>query len=169
MSEELEPVDQERIDRLIWKNVGLLPVSQVAKLAGIKPEEVLRRKSELLEEVDVLSVEQSRQKLMVDLQTIARKAQDDYDSSPWETKAGLLNTAISAMKQIFNEFNRSEKNNSAKIEALNNLRKREIVNLYVAVVNSGVGEISDKYGVPQEELFEVFNRYMREESQRLEV
>ena len=168
-SKEVAEVDQDRIDRVIWRGIGVKSVRQIAEEAGIKPEEVLRRKGELLDEIDVLSVQEKKQKMLVQLQQIAQKTQSDYEASPWEFKSGLMNSSVSAMKTVLSEMNRLEKADSEKVNTLNLLRKREIVNLYVSVVDGGVRRISEKFGIPESEMFEIFNDLMREEALRLDV
>src|SRR5690625_7746741 len=74
MSAEVESLDQGRVDALIWKHAGVRPVREIAEMAGVRPDEVLRRKNELLEEVDVLTIQQKRQKLLIELDGIARDA-----------------------------------------------------------------------------------------------
>ena len=169
MSEELELIDQDRIDEIIERNIGIKSVRVIADETGLKPEEVLRRKNELLENVDVLTIQQKRQQFMTRLLRIARTTEEDYANSPWETKAGLMNNALSAMKLMISEMNRAEKADTGRIEALNTLRKKEIVQLYVSVVDRGVKHISEKYDIPEDDLFEVFNQFMNEEASRLEV
>lgn len=168
-SKDVAEIDQDRIDRVIWRGIGVRSVRQIAEEAGIKPEEVLRRKGELLDEIDVLTIQEKKQKMLIQLQQIAQKAQQDYEQSPWETKAGIINNAISAMKLVMTEMNRLEKADNEKVAALNLLRRQEIVNLYVAVVDEGVKRVSEKYSIPEGEMFEVFNTLMVEQATRLEI
>lgn len=169
MGDEIEYIDQDRVDGLIWRNIGVKSVREVAELAGIKPEEVLRRKNELLDGVDVLSIAQKRQRLTIDLQQIARKVQDDYDSSPFEFKAGLMNSAIASMKLVLGELARAEKADTSRIESLNQKRVSELVNLMREVVDISVVEIATKHGLDEDDLYEVFNRRMVEAAEKRDV
>ena len=156
-----DPVD-DRVERLVWKYLGVKSARQIADIAGVTPDVVLRVKRELLDSVDVLSIQEKRQKLLVDLQAMAQKAQDDYDSSPWEFKSGLLNSATASIKAVLVELNRADKADQSKVEALNALRVRELLTLLDEVVTGGVSEIAERYGLDEDDLFEVFQRNLTE-------
>lgn len=165
----MEHLDQERVDELIWRGAGVKSVRKIAEETGLRPEEVLRRKNELLEEVDPLTIQQTRQRLIIDLQRIARKTQEDYESSPFEFKAGLVNSAVASMKLVLAEMTRAEKADNSKVESLNQKRVAELVNLMREVVDISVVEIATKYGLDEEDLYEVFNRRMVEAAQKRDV
>ena len=40
MSTEVEHLDQERVDELIWRGAGVKSVRKIAEETGLKPEEV---------------------------------------------------------------------------------------------------------------------------------
>ena len=81
-------------DRL-WELVGTRTPKQIADELGLPPAEVVRRTREMLESVDVLTIEQQRQKLMIDVGRIARKAEEAFDNSLDErNKSGLLNSFV---------------------------------------------------------------------------
>ena len=174
MSTEVERVegDQEfdsRSDRIIWRSVGVKSVRQVAEELGLSPERVLRRKKELLEEIDVLTIQEKRAQLLVSLQDIADQTQRDYDSAPWEFKAGIANSAVASMKVVLAELARAEKKDSADIDALNSMRVRELVELMSAVVNSGVREVSARFGLDEDEIYEIFNHRLIEEARARDI
>lgn len=172
MSDELAvPNDDidERLEKAIWKSLGRKSARQIADDTGLSPERVLRAKREMLEAVDVLTIQEKRQKLLVDLQDIAQRTQDDYDAAPWEFKSGLMNSSVAAMKTVMVELARAEKSDSTKIEALNQHRVKELMSLMAAVVDEGVREISDNYGLDQDELFEVFNRKLVDEARKRDL
>ena len=156
MSEEVEEYDQERIDRTIWRHIGRKSVSEIAKMTGLKPEQVLRRKGELIESVDVLTVHEKRVKLMSELEEIAANARERYERVSDEFASGLLNSAVSAMKTVLAEMARIEKNQSGEIQKLNALRLREITRLIDQVVILSVREIAAKHRLDEDELLEVF-------------
>ena len=156
---EDEEVD-ERIEKVIWKNLGRKSARQIADEAGVSPEVVLRVKRELLESVDVLTIQEKRQKLLVDLQDMAQRAQDDYDKAPFEFKSGLLNSATASIKAVLVELNRADKADQSKVDALNELRKREIVQMYIEVVNTAVTEACERFDLDESEVFDIFNRQL---------
>lgn len=166
---ELENVDQSRIDKLIWKHAGLKPVREIAELAGIRPEEVLRRKNELLEEVDVLTIQQKRQRLMIELDGMARDARDRAEGISSEFYAGTINAATGAIKTLLGELNRLEKQDTTRLESLNQKRIAELVSLVREVVDISVLEIAEQHDLDQEELYAVFNQRMIEAAQKRDL
>lgn len=172
MSELMKNEDPEvdsRVEGIIWKHLGRKSARQIAELSGVSPEVVLRVKRDLLESVDVLTVQEKRVKLMADLQDISQRAQDDYDSSPWEFKSGLLNSSIAAIKAVMIELARASKEDTSKIESLNSLRVQELLSLMTSVVDEGVREIADEHGLDEDELFDVFNRKLVAEAEKRDL
>ena len=98
---EIDP----RLERLVWKSLGLKTVRQIAEETGLTPDAIFAIKRELYESVDVLSVEQKKQKFIVMLEEIAHDTKEDYDNAPYEFKSGLMNSSIAAMKTIMVELN----------------------------------------------------------------
>lgn len=146
-----------RIDNLIWSKAGVQSARDTAKELGLKPEDVLRRRKELIEGVDDLTVKQAKQKLIADLQSIAAKTQEDYDDAPYEFKAGLMNSSIAAMKTVLVELNRSDAADTEKVDKLNALRVRELVALIREVVDISVEETAQAYDINKDELYAIFN------------
>lgn len=167
---EAEPdtpsVPDERLERIVWKGLGIKSVRQIASETGLAPEEVLRVKNELLDSVDVLTVQQRRQKILVDLQEVAQRVQDDYDSSPMEFRAGLMNSAVSAMKTILVELNRTQKGEADAISQLNALRVKELLSLIDEVVLVSVQSIAKEHGLDEDELLSVFSENLESAAMR---
>lgn len=161
--------DRTRIERLVWAGLGVKTARQIAEEIGIKPDEVLRIKRELLDSIDVLTIAEKRAKLVVDLQAIAAKTQEDYDSSPYEFKAGLVNSSVSAMKVVLVELNRLERADQSKVDALNMLRVRELLEIMRETIETAVPQIAKEYGLDEEELFSVFNGKLQEAATKREA
>ena len=157
-----EPEIDSRIEKIVWKGLGRRSARQIAEEAGISPEVVLRVKRQLLDSVDVLTIQEKRQKLLVDLQDMAETAREDYEKATYEFKAGLMNSSIAAIKAVMVELNRADKADNAKIEALNALRVRELVSLMNEVVDAGVREVAEQYDLDEEEVFSIFNGKLAE-------
>lgn len=151
---EIDP----RVERLVWKSLGLKTVRQIAEETGLQPEQIFAIKRDLFESVDSLTVEQKKQKLIVMLEEIAHDTKEDYDKAPFEFKSGLMNSSISAMKTIMVELNRTSKEDQGRIDSLNSLRVKELFSLLREVVDTSVVEVAGEHGLDEEELFEVFNR-----------
>lgn len=151
---EIDP----RLERIVWKSLGLKSVRQIAEETGLAPEQIFAIKRELYEGVDDLSVAQKKQKLIVMLEEIAHDTKEDYDKAPFEFKSGLMNSSIAAMKTIMVELNRTSKEDQGRIDTLNSLRARELFSLLQEVVDTSVVEVAAQYELDEEDLFEVFNR-----------
>lgn len=164
-----EPEIDERIERIVWKGLGIRSARQIAEEAGVSPETVLRVKRDLLENIDVLSIQERRAKLTADLQDIAQRAQDDYDSSPWEFKAGIMNAATSALDKVLKELARMEKQDTSKVEALNELRVRELFSLLNDTVLNSVSDIAESYNLDEDAILDVFNTRLQEAAQRRDL
>ena len=156
MSEELELIDRDRIDKAIWKSIGIKSVRQIADETGLKPEEVLRRKNELLDEVDVLSIQQKRQRLLIELDGMARDARERAANTVDEFYSGMLNSSVAAIKTMLTELARMERQDSGKIEALNNLRVKELLSIVEEAVVTSVKTISNTFETPEEEMMGIF-------------
>lgn len=151
--------DWVQVDKIIWKNAGLRPVRWIAERTGLSPDQVLRRKNILFDEVDELTIAQQRQRLVVTLHKIADDAREAAEKSPLEFKAGLINSAIAAIKTVLSQLDRLEKSNTKGVDKLNEMRVQELVSLVQEVVDTSVKEVADTYDIPEDDLFLIFNRH----------
>lgn len=151
---EIDP----RIERQVWKALGIKPLKQIAEETGLTRDQIIRIREELLTSVDDLTVMQKRQKLIISLEEMSQAARDDYDNAPFEFKAGILNSAISAIAKVQSELARMAKSDQSRVDELNQKRIRELVSLIREVVDTSVSEVSEAHDLPEDELFEVFNR-----------
>lgn len=159
----------ERVDAVIWKSVGLKSVRQIAEDLGISPEKVLKRKRELLEEVDVLSIQEKRQKLLIELEGMAQDAREKAERIASEFYAGTINASVSAIKVMLVELNRASKVDDAKVAELNQKRVRELFSLMRDVVEVGVQEVAETYSLGEDELFAIFNRVLVEAAEKRDL
>ena len=143
-------------DRL-WELVGTRTPKQIADELGLPPAEVVRRTREMLGSVDVLTIEQQRQKLMIDVGRIARKAEEAFDNVYDErNKSGLLNSAVNAQKEVLRQLEKMETRNAGAVDALNRMRVAELVRLVETAVVSTLAEL-----VPdREDAMDVFYGYL---------
>lgn len=143
-------------DRL-WELVGTRTPKQIADELGLPPAEVVRRTREMLESVDILTIEQQRQKLMIDVGRIARKAEEAFDNSLDErNKSGLLNSAVNAQKEVLRQLEKMEAQNAGAVDALNRMRVAELVRLVETAVVGTLAEL-----VPdREDAMDVFYGYL---------
>lgn len=169
MGEEIEHLDQSRVDELIWKHIGLKSVREISAMAGIKPEEVLRRKNELLDGIDVLSIQQKRQRLLIELDGMARETRERAARVSDEFFSGAINASTGAIKTMLQELSRMEKQDSGKIEALNQMRVRELLKLVDFTVARSVREIASTHDLDETELMEIFQGHLVEAARELEA
>ena len=162
---EIDP----RLERLVWKSLGLKTVRQIAEETGLTPDAIFAIKRELYESVDVLSVEQKKQKFSVMLEEIAHDTKEDYDNAPYEFKSGLMNSSIAAMKTIMVELNRTSKEEQGRIEQLNALRVKELLRLVDTTVATTLAEIATTYELDEDELQSIFQSHLVPTAQSLDT
>lgn len=154
--EPTEEIDWSRVDRKIVSSFGRKSVKELAKETNIPQEVLLQRKQELVDSVDALTIQMQKHQLMANLHEISQKAQEDYENSPWETKSGLLNSAVAAVKELLKQLNLLESRGTAEVESLNKMRLRELLSLVDRVVYSGISEAAERYDIPERELQDIF-------------
>ena len=148
----------ERMDDRLWKLVGTKTPAQIAKEFGVPASEVARRIRELLDSIDVLTIAQQRQKILIDVGRIARKAEAAFDEAIDErNKSGLLNSAMNAIKESLRQLAAMENRSSGEVDRLNELRVRELVRLVETAVADTVAELLPGR---TEEAMDVFYGYL---------
>ena len=155
---ELEEFEiDSRIEKLIWRSIGRKSVRKMAEETGLPVEMVARIRTELLDGVDELTIDQKRTKLLVDLQDIADTARSDYDSAD-DTDSGskLLTVAVGAIKTVLGEMRQIEKSSSGAIDALNQMRIRELMRLVDTTVTRTLEEVATTHDLELTELLGIF-------------
>lgn len=161
---EIDP----RLEKIVWRSLGLKSVRQISEETGLAPEQIFAIKREMLDSVDVLTVQEKRTKILVAMEQLAQDALDRADGASDEFAAGMLNAARGAMKDMLTEFNRASKQDQGAIEQLNQLRIREILRLVDGTVARTFAEISETYGIEEDELLSVFQRHLKPAAEELE-
>lgn len=172
MSKELDttenPEDNPRIRRIIWKGLGSKSTREMASETGLTIEQVQRVKVSLIDEVDILTVAQMRVKILSDFQEFARIAREDYDNVEERNKAGLLNSATSALDKALKEINRVNKGEQEQINKLNQKRISALVQLMQNTVELGVAKLAEEYQMDEQRVFDIFNLALREATEQLQ-
>lgn len=171
-------VDQETVDRYLWRFIGKQPVKWIAENLNAEygtnysPSDVLRMVQENLERVDVLTVRQKQQRILMQLQENSEMAQERIrrigDKIEDREYAQILNASTNALNASLRELARLGKEDNTQIEQLNSLRVRELLRLMDRVVTSGVKEISEAYGIDEYELSQVFQDKLVESAGEME-
>lgn len=159
-NQEVAVTTQKEVDGYLLRYIGRKSVNQIAQEVGMKPHEVRNRVTELLDNIDVLTVQQQRAQLLITLRQIGDRAMDALDSVDTHREpagyAQILNAANTSIKVHLQELARMEKDDNQQVTELNNLRVREILKLMDRVVVSSVDQISESYGVDKDVLLEIF-------------
>jgi len=155
---ELDTTDA-RIESYIYKHIGKKSAREMATDLGVNPEEIIRIKNEILNSVDILTLQVQRAKLIRSMQEIADDAkQAAEDVSDERNKAGLYNSSLAAIKELNRSLKDMSKSDDEKISQLNDLRKREIVAMYISTVDVSVKEVAGQYDISEDALFDIFNK-----------
>lgn len=159
-STEVDLVNPDSIDAEIMSRVGRESTTEIAKRLGMSPHDVKRRVGELLDAVDVLSIQQQRSRLMIQLNEISAQAlsriQEIGSNIDDREYAAVLNASTNAIKVSLAELARMEKADDTKVDALNELRVRELIRLMDRVVNRSVAEVAVTFGVDEQSLLDIF-------------
>lgn len=170
MTTDVEDFDNARIDRIIWNGLGSKSISQIAMETGIPPEDVHRRRRELFEQIDVLTIQEQQVKAMVSMQEIAEKAREKIDSIGDERNwSGAVNSAVNAQEKILKQVRAMAREDDSKVEQLNQLRVRELLRLIDRVVQAGSEEIAESHGLDVEELLAVFQENLVREARNSDI
>ena len=157
------PLRADQVDEYIQRWIGIKTPREIAARTGLDVKEVMRRSREMLDEVDVLTVAQKRQQLIQGLNRVARDAEDSAKNTTAEFKAGLMNTAVNAYDRVLRQLAAMDALDNDKIETLNQLRVRELLDLMREVVEHSVVEVVRRYGLEdsEDEIYDVFNRHLQ--------
>ena len=159
--------DETRIQKFVLRHIGKKNAREMAAELGVSPDAILRAKRDLVESVDELTLQVKKLRLIETLQDIADDAQQAAESvSDERNKAGLYNSSISAMKTVLTELNRTSKQESEAVAALNRQRVMELVELVQETVDESVAQISEEFDLDAERLFEIFNTNLGRAAER---
>lgn len=159
----------ERLHRIIWRGLGTKSPRQIAEETGLTPEDILRIKNEMLESVDILSVQQRRQKVLVNLEVMSNDALDRAATADDEFKAGLYNSAIAAQKELVRQLTNLVGEENEAVERLNDMRVRELLRIVDEAVVLSVRELSVKHGIDEDEFLGVFQENLAQTALRREL
>lgn len=166
--------EDSNVDRLIWKYVGEKSMADIADLTGLSVEQVGRRKDELFQAIDVLTVQQRMTKILVNLAAIAREAEEAAamakagGNEGLRSASGLYNSAVNAQKVLLQQLERIRKEDTSQVDQLNALRIKEIAQMYGRVVDKGIERLVEVHGLDAGELHEMFMSLLPEAAAEIE-
>lgn len=161
---EIDP----RLERIVWRGLGKKSVRQMAEETGLEPEQIFAIKRDLLSAVDVLTVQEKRNKLLIELEDLADEARDRAKGTIDEFYSGMMNSSVAAMKTILVELNRTAKGEQEAIDRLNDLRIRELIRLIELSVSKTFAVLADRHGLDEGEMFDVFHSYLKPAAEEIE-
>lgn len=161
----VKPEDNEHVRSIVWKHLGSKNAREVAELAGVTPDVVMRIKKDLLDTTDSLTVQQHQTRILKLVDETATQAiewaHDIANSGNPDRERSLgpvLTSANQFLKLATQMLKETEAKNSAQVEALNELRRKELVELMRTTVDRSVEQISAQFDIDAEALFEIFNK-----------
>lgn len=153
--------ENKELDGIISRNIGIKTPREIAELAGVTAHEVIRRAEELKDEHDAITLESKIHFLLVRLDQIAVEAQEAASKAPTARDAsGLYTAATGAITQSLKQLAALKKENDGAVAELNRKRLTAILHMFDIIVSRGVGEISEKYGIQEGELLELFRGHI---------
>lgn len=167
MSNEIEL--SPRIEKLVWKRLGNTPVRKIAEETGLTREQVIAIREELLDSVDELTINQKRQKFLVELEGISQDARSAAESAEGRDKGPLYSAAVSAIKTVMAELVRMEKSSSQAIDSLNALRIRELLRLVDTTVRRTLEDVAEEYGLETPDLMSIFQGHLSVVAEEMEA
>lgn len=165
-------VDYEIDPRLIsqvWQGLGLKPLKQIADETGLSRDQIIRLREEMLSSVDDLTIQQKRQKLIISLEEMAQEARAAFDNADYEFKAGLINASVGALAKVLAELNRMEKADTSKVEALNQMRIRELLRLVDTTVTRTLEDIAELHDLDVDGLFDIFQGHLQPAAREMDA
>ena len=169
MSTEIESADDDAISRYVWKRIGKESARDMAKALGVSPDEILRVKRDLAESVDALTVDVQRAKLLRSLQELADDAHERAQNvSDERNYAGIVNAAAGAIDKLLKELRRTGAENSDAVNALNQLRINELLQLIDVTVARTLEDIAIEHDLDESELLGIFQRHLKPVAEELD-
>lgn len=169
MSEIEEFEIDPRLEKIVWRGLGKKSVRQMAEETGLEPEQIFAIKRDLLSAVDVLTVQEKRHKLLIELEDLADEARDRAKGTVDEFYSGMMNSSVAAMKTILVELNRTAKGEQEAIDRLNEMRVKELLRLIDLTVARTLADIASTYDLDEGTLHGIFQSYLKPAAEELDA
>src|SRR5699024_4379289 len=108
---------------MLLRKVGVQSTAEIAKELGIGPLEVRKRVNELLEDIDVLTVQQERTRLLIELRSLVNRATERLDSIGTGLSdrefAQVLNSTAQTIRVHLQELDKMESKDDEALKELN--------------------------------------------------
>lgn len=160
---ERRGVDKElsSIDERLIRYAGVKTPEEISEITGIPALDVVRRIHEVLNSVDILTIEQKRAKMVLTLETMVAEAVSRISSATDRNIGALLNSTGGNVTRVLNELEAMETRTKMDIEAINKRRAHELVTIVERSFDRSLGELSARYpDVDQDEIQAVFRAHL---------
>lgn len=180
MSEEsqelVRPEEDERVRSIVWKHLGSKNAREVAELAGVTPDVVMRIKKELLDTTDSLTVQQHQTRILKLVDETATQAIEwaheiaNSGNPDRERSLGpVLTSANQFLKLATQMLKETEAKNTAQVEALNQLRIRELYDTVVLMMEFVTSDLVEDFGLDRGAIDKLFQSALSKAVEKLGV
>jgi hypothetical protein len=155
---ELTSIEEKLIG---W--AGVKTPQEISELTGIPAEDVLRRITEILNSVDILSIEQKRAKMVLALEVFIQEALSRIHDATDRNIGAIINSTGGNISRVLAELSDMEERAKLDIEAINRRRAHELLYMIERAVDRSIGELSGRYPeLDQAEIESVFRGHLVE-------
>src|SRR5699024_9933757 len=146
---------------MLLRKVGVQSTAEIAKELGIGPLEVRKRVNELLEDIDILTVQQERTRLLIELRSLVNRATERLDQIGTGLSdrefAQVLNSTAQTIRVHLQELDKMEDKDDEALKELNRKKVAELLKLMDRVVLTSVQEIAGLHDLDESPLLEIFS------------
>lgn len=149
------------IDETLIRYAGVKTPQEIADLTGIPAEDVARRIHEVLNSIDVLTIDQMRAKMVITLQGFVAEVDARKETAVDRNFAAMANAAGGNISRVLKELDDMERRTKVDIEAINQRRAHELVSMLERTFDRSVGELLARFPeVDQDEIEAVFRKHL---------
>lgn len=148
-----ESLEFSSIDETLIRYAGVKSPQEISDLTGIPAEDVLRRIHEVLNSIDILSIEQMRAKMVIMLLGFIAEIDARRDAAVDRNFAAMANAVGGNISRVLKELEDTEKRTKLDIEAINRRRAHELVEMLEKTYDKSIGELAAMF--PQADLPEI--------------
>lgn len=156
LSDELTTVDE-----ILIRNAGVKTPAEISEITGVPAEDIARRIHEILNSVDILTIEQKRAKMVLMLEAMIAEAQSRMATATDRVIGAILNSTGGNVTRVLNELSEMENRTKMDIEAINQRRAHELLHMIERAVDRSIGELASRNPeFNRDEVEEVFRGHL---------
>lgn len=133
------------IDEKLIRYAGVKTPAEISELTGVPAEDVARRIYDILNSIDLLSIEQMRAKAMITLLGFIAEIDERKETAVDRNFAAMANAAGGNLARVLKELEDMEKRTKLDIEAINQRRAHELVSMIERSVDRSIGELTARF------------------------